>query len=89
MKIVTVCKSNITGDTEAQPVTIVIESKLPEIGGYQSEMYDTYFKLFYSDANGIFEALKDSLPGGTWARLIALMLKYEAENCYFAVGVEG
>ncbi len=69
MKELKVCKADPIGETEVQPVTIVINGTLPEI---QLDEVELAYNL---DAQALANALFYSLPQGTFDRLIIKLMK--------------
>lgn len=70
MKEVKICKADPIGETEIQPVTIIVNGILPgPEGGEELEItYDL-------DARALANALFYSLPQGTFDRLIIKLMK--------------
>ncbi len=64
-------------DHLAPPVRIVIEEEMPELGGMTLADFDS---IFQHDAEVIENALHMALPGGTYDRLLALMLQQKASH---------
>lgn len=71
--IVNVNKAMPIGTHIAPNTTIVIEHPIREVGTLTEAA-----KLYNADAKLIFNALRGSLPGGTFDRLTVLMLREKA-----------
>lgn len=73
-----------------EPVTIVINTEMPDLPTAAAASVDdtlaAYDAEYSRNAQGIFEALRDSLPGGTLDRLVGLLLQYKASH--FTVSYE-
>lgn len=54
-----------------KPVTIIIEAQIPDDHGPD---------IWTNDAIAIAKTLRATLPGGTWDRLVAEMLRLHASN---------
>ena len=63
-----------------EPVTIVIDEILPEYPGYEKA-----HQLYSDDAEKIADALQKVLPGGTLARLTALLMTREAGKNFLRI----
>jgi hypothetical protein len=83
MTEVTVCKADPIGDQVIEDARIHITGKLPESKGpieSLPEFLAALAKVFDSQAEAIETALHDSLPGGTYDRLLGRMLERKATH---------
>ncbi len=85
MAIITICKADPSGiaENETEDVVISITGKIP--GKIQPfprgpDLLSTADRFFDSEAQRLFEALRDSLPGGTIDRLLGKLLAYKASH---------
>jgi hypothetical protein len=87
---VTVCKADPIGTDAAPDTHIHITGKLPESKGpieSLPEFLAASAKVFDSQAEAIEVALHDSLPGGTYDRLLGRMLARKATHFRVAFDV--
>lgn len=74
MKNVNICKAQGIGSLHVAPVTITVDG---EIDTYKSTI-DQMENFMDYEAKILEEALHNSLPGGTYNRLLAVMTKRTA-----------
>jgi len=74
---IAVKRAGSVGDHLAPPVRIVIEKEMPDLGRMSLADFDA---IFQSDAEAIENGLHMALPGGTYDRLLALMLQHKASH---------
>ena len=71
MKEIKIHKAELLGNTEPQPVTIIIDSDLSPEPGIIGDLENT----FAYDAQELARALFSSLPQGTMDRLLMQLMK--------------
>jgi len=74
---IAVKRAGSVGDRQAPTTRIVIEEEMPELGRMTLAAFDA---IFQADAEAIENALHMALPGGTYDRLLALMLQQKASH---------
>lgn len=82
-------KAQSTGDREAPSHVITIDEELPDlpkaVGALpEAEWYQRVAKRFEREATELDAALHDSLPGGTYDALFAVMAKRKASVLFVA-----
>lgn len=78
MTTVNVCKASASGNCPVDSVTLVIDGDVPNFD-YKAPLEEC--AQFYDEqAQLIFDALTNSLPGGTLDRLLGKMLAHKASH---------
>ena len=80
MKAYNIYKAQEIGDQKIDTVNITIAIPFPEID-HELTLKDSMKEveqIFQKEAQDLFNALEGSLPGGTFNRLLALMLQHKA-----------
>lgn len=80
MNIIQIYKAQRTGDQPVMNVSIQIEQTIPEFGSGHKMPMNAAAKLYDEQAQALFDALANSLPGGTLDRLLGKMLAYKASH---------
>ena len=78
MITVHICKGGGFRDEPTPSVTICIDTDMPEFD-YKQPL-EQAGKFYEGQANILFIAMRDSLPGGTLDRLLGKMLAYKASH---------
>jgi hypothetical protein len=74
---IAVKRAGRVADHLAPATRIIIEEEMPELGRMSLAEFDA---IFQSDAEAIENALHMALPGGTYDRLLVLMLQRKASH---------
>lgn len=84
-KVYNIYRAQPIGTEQPEVVQIVIEQNFPDLPGRGrlSDVLAEAAQVFDKEAQMLFEALQ-SLPGGTWDRLLGKMLEHKASH--FVVG---
>lgn len=77
MKTIKICKADPVGDQKIEDVAINISEKLPNF--FIKDDWKHKYNMFYEkEAEELFDALINSLPGATIDRLLINLLKHKA-----------
>lgn len=79
MQTVHICKAAQTVE-EVPGVIIYIGDEQPEFEYTAPDFLDVAARHYEDQADALFSALRDSLPGGTLDRLLGKMLAYKATH---------
>lgn len=79
MQTVHICKAAPTVDP-VPGVIIQIDMEMPEPKYATDDFLEQAARHYEDQANALFSALRDSLPGGTLDRLLGKMLAYKATH---------
>ena len=82
---ISVRRAGSVGDHVAPASRILIDEEMPELGRMSLAEFDA---IFQSDAEALENALRMALPGGTYDRLLALMLQQKASHFRIPWGKE-
>lgn len=77
---VRICKGEPLGDNQPETTTIIIDGTIPEFDYRPPNPFAEAGRFYDQQAQMLFDALSNSLPGGTLDRLLGKMLAYKASH---------